>query len=192
MPTPRILAFAVSTRRESFNRRLLKIAVHGAMQAGADVTQIDLGDFPLPIMNQDLEDEQGLPKNAVALKKLFVENDGLLMSCPEYNSSITPLWKNAIDWVSRRAPGEGPLAAFKGKIAAIMSASPGGLGGLRGLVHVRSILGNIGVLVLPDQRSIREAHNAFTDDGQLKDAKQQAAVERIGRTLAETIQQLNK
>ena len=127
----------------------------------------------------------GCPANAVALKKLFLENDGLLMSCPEYNSSITPLWKNTIDWVSRQAPGEGPLAAYRGKMAALVSASPGKLGGLRGLVHVRSILGNIGVHVLPDQLAISEAHNSFTDDGRLKDEKQQAAVEKIGQTLAE-------
>ncbi len=190
MPTPRILAFAGSARRDSFNKRLIKIAVHGAEQAGAHVTLIDLKDYPLPIMDQDLEAEQGLPNNAVALKKLFMEHDGLLMACPEYNSSITPLWKNSIDWVSRQAPSEGPLAAYKGKVAALISASPGGLGGLRGLVHVRSILGNIGVIVLPDQIAVREAHNAFTDDGRLKDARQQAAVEKIGQALAETVAKL--
>src|SRR4029453_9904693 len=104
MSTPRILAFAGSARRDSFNKRLVKIAAHGAERAGAQVTLIDLKDYPLPIMDQDLEAEQGLPATAVPLKKLFLENDGLLMSCPEYNSSITPLWKNTIDWVSRQAP----------------------------------------------------------------------------------------
>jgi NAD(P)H-dependent FMN reductase len=192
MPTPRILAFAGSARRDSFNKRLIRIAVGGAQRAGADVTLIDLKDYPLPIMNQDLEAEQGPPENALALKKLFLEHDGLLMSCPEYNSSITPLWKNTIDWVSRPGPGDPPLGltAFKGKVAALLSASPGGLGGLRGLVHVRSILGNIGVIVLPDQIAIREAHNAFTDDGRLKDEKQQVSVERIGQSLAEVLQKL--
>jgi chromate reductase, NAD(P)H dehydrogenase (quinone) len=185
MPTPRILAFAGSARRDSFNKRLIKIAAHGAEKASAQVTLIDLKDYPLPIMDQDLEAEQGLPANAVALKKLFLENDALLISAPEYNSSITPLLKNTIDWVSRQAPGEGPLAAYKGKTAALVSASPGKLGGLRGLVHVRSILGNIGVHVIPDQLAISEAHNAFADDGRLKDEKQQAAAERIGQTLAE-------
>ena len=192
MPTPRILAFAGSARRESFNKRLIKIAVRGAEAAGAQVTLIDLGEYPLPIMDQDLEAARGLPENALALKKLFLENDGLLLSCPEYNSSITPLWKNTIDWVSRPGPGDPPLGltAFKDKIAALLSASPGRLGGLRGLVHVRAILNNIGVHVVPDQLAISEAHNMFTPDGQLKDEKQQAAVEKIARTLTEFIAKL--
>jgi chromate reductase, NAD(P)H dehydrogenase (quinone) len=192
MPTSRILAFAGSARRDSFNKRLVRIAARGAEQAGAQVTLIDLKDYPLPIMDQDLEAEQGPPENALALKKMFLEHDGLLMSCPEYNSSITPLWKNTIDWVSRPGPGDPPmgLTAFKNKVAAIMSASPGGLGGLRGLVHVRSILSNIGVLVLPDQIAIGQAHNAFTDDGRLKDAQQQASVEKIAQSLEQVIAKL--
>jgi NAD(P)H-dependent FMN reductase len=185
MGSPHILAFAGSTRRESFNRTLIKIAVAGAEAAGAAVTRIELADYPLPLYNQDLETEQGFPAEAMALKKLFLSHDGLLMACPEYNSSITPLWKNTIDWVSRPAPGEGPLAAFKGKAATIMSASPGRLGGLRGLVHVRSILGNIGVVVLPDQIAVAEAHGAFTEDGQHHDGKMHASIEGLGRNLAE-------
>jgi chromate reductase len=190
MTTPRILAFAGSARRESFNKKLIKIAAAGAEAAGASVTLIDLADFELPLFNQDLEAEKGLPEKAVALKKLFVEHDGLLMACPEYNSSITPLWKNTIDWVSRQAPGESPLAAFKGKVATIMSASPGKLGGLRGLVHVRSILGNIGVVVLPEQIAISEATGAFTPDGKLQDAKLQESIAGLGRKLAEFLTKL--
>ena len=112
------------------------------------------------------------------------------MACPEYNSSITPLWKNTIDWVSRQAPGEAPLAAYKGKVATIMSASPGRLGGLRGLVHVRSILGNIGVVVLPDQIAVSEAHGAFTADGKHQDAKMHESIENLGRWLAEFLKKL--
>ena len=185
MITARILAFAGSARRESFNKKMIKIAVAGAEAAGAKVTLIDLADFPLPLFNEDLESEQGPPAQAVALKKLFFENEGLLMSCPEYNSSLTPLWKNTIDWVSRQAPGEGSLQAYKGKVATIMSASPGRLGGLRGLVHVRSILGNIGVIVLPDQIAVSEAHGAFTPDGKHHDAKLHASIEKLGGGLAE-------
>jgi chromate reductase len=191
MNEPRILAFAGSTRRESFNKRLIKIAVAGAEAAGAKVTLIDLADYPMPLFNQDLEAEKGLPPEAVALKQLFLENDGLLLSCPEYNSSITPLMKNTVDWVSRQSPGEGALAAYKGKVATLMSASPGRLGGLRGLVHVRSILGNIDVLVTPDQVAVSEANNAFTSDGKLNDAKQHASVEGLGRSLAELLMKLS-
>jgi NAD(P)H-dependent FMN reductase len=192
MSKPRILAFAGSARRESFNKKLIAIAVAGARQAGADVTLIDLGDYQMPLYNGDLEAANGLPATAVELKQLFLDHNGLLLSCPEYNSSITPLLKNSLDWVSRPLPGEGELAAYKGKVAGLVSASPGRLGGLRGLVHVRSILGNIGVIVLPDQAAVSEAHEAFTDDGRLKDERQQKKVEDVGAGLAETLLKLDR
>lgn len=187
---PRILAFAGSARKESHNKKVIRSAVRGAQAAGAEVTLIDLKDYPLPIMDEDTEKESGAPANAVALKKLFVEHDGLLIAAPEYNSSITPLLKNTIDWVSRPAAGEPPLVAYTGKAAVLLSASPGGLGGLRGLVHVRSILGNIGVIVLPEQIAVARAFEAFNADGSLKDAKQQAAVENLGATLAKFLAKL--
>jgi len=181
---PRILAFAGSARTDSFNKKLIRIAVDGARAAGADVTLIDLREYPMPLYDGDCEKEKGVPENGVKLKKLFIEHHGLLISSPEYNSSISPLLKNTIDWVSRPAPGEPPLVAFTGKVAALLSASPGALGGLRGLVTVRSILGNIGVIVLPDQTAVSKAGEAFNSDGSLKDAKQQAGIEKLGATLA--------
>ena len=187
---PRILAFASSTRRESFNKKLVAIAAQGAREAGAEVTLIDLKDFPLPLFDPDLEAEQGMPENGKKLKKLIIDHDGLLIASPEYNSSFPAVLKNAIDWVSRPAPGEPSLVAFRGKVATLMSASPGALGGLRGLVHVRSILGNIGVIVLPDQIAVAQAHEAFNPDGTLKDPKRQAGIEGLGRTLAEFLAKL--
>ena len=187
---PHILAFASSTRRESFNKKLVSIAAKGARDAGAEVTLIDLKDFPLPLFDQDLEAEQGMPENGKKLKKLFIDHDGLLIASPEYNSSFPAILKNAIDWVSRPAPGEPSLLAFRGKVATLMSASPGALGGLRGLVHVRSILGNLGVIVLPDQIALAKAHEAFQPDGSLVDPKRQAGVEGLGKTLASFIAKL--
>lgn len=188
---PRILAFAGSTRRGSYNKRLLAVAVAGARKAGAEVTRIDLADLPMPLYDQDLERAEGMPANAAELKRLMREHDGFLIASPEYNSSITGVLKNAIDWASRRSePDEPPLVAFRGKAAVLMSASPGSLGGLRGLVHVRAILSNLGVLVLPDQRAVSRAHQAFADDGSLVDAKQQAAVEELGAKLAATLAKL--
>jgi chromate reductase len=189
--TPRILAFSGSARRDSFNQKLVHEAAQGAEQVGAEVTIVNLGDYPLPIMDEDLEREQGTPGNAAKLKALFLAHDGLLIAAPEYNSSITPLLKNAIDWVSRPAEGEEPLAAYQGKTAALMSASPGGLGGLRGLTHLRSILGNIGVLVLPGQIAISQAHEAFDAAGILKDERKRSRVQEFGKTLAETIAKLS-
>ena len=187
---PRILAFAGSLRKESFNKKLAAVAVSGVRKSGAEVTFINLEDLPLPLFDQDLESEQGMPENGARLKKLFVDHDGLLLACPEYNSSISAVLKNAIDWVSRSAPGEPSLVAFRGKVATLMSASPGALGGLRALVHVRSILGNIGVIVLPDQIAVPKAHEAFNADGSLRDPRQQADVEGLGKTLASFLARL--
>jgi NAD(P)H-dependent FMN reductase len=182
--TPRILALAGSLRRDSFNKKVVAVAARGAREAGAEVTLIDLKDFPLPLFDQDLEAEQGMPDSGKKLKKLFTDQDGLLIASPEYNSSIPAVLKNAIDWVSRPEPGEPSLVAFRNKVAVLMSASPGTLGGLRALVHVRATLGNLGVIVLPQQVAVPRAHEAFGPDGSLLDAKQQAAVEGLGRTLA--------
>ncbi|MBI4752523.1 MAG: NAD(P)H-dependent oxidoreductase [Acidobacteria bacterium] len=187
---PKILAFAGSARKDSVNKKLVAIAAHGATSAGADVTLIDLRDFPMPIYDGDLEGDQGLPENVLKLKALMKQHDGFLIASPEYNSSIAPLLKNTIDWVSRPSQGEPMLAAFTGKVAGLMSASPGGLGGLRGLVHIRMILGNIGVIVIPDQVAVPGAFGAFDENGQLTDAKQQASVERIGSAVAELLRKL--
>jgi NAD(P)H-dependent FMN reductase len=125
------------------------------------------------------------------LKELMKASQGLLIASPEYNSSITPLLKNTIDWASRPAGDEPSLACFVGKVAGIMSASPGALGGLRGLIHLRSILGNIKVIVLPDQLAVTKAFEAFNPDGTLKDANQQNAIERIGARVANVTAKLN-
>ena len=188
--TPRILAFAGSTRRESFNRKLLKLAVQGAQQAGAQVTVVELADYPFPLFNEDDEAAGQKPTKVTELKQLFVEHDGILIASPEYNSSITPLLKNTLDWVSRAAPGEPGLIAFQGKVAQLVSASPGALGGLRGLVHLRAILGNIGVIVLPAQIAVPKAHDEFQADGTLKNAKLQASVADLGAKLAGFITKL--
>ncbi len=188
---PKILAFAGSTRRGSFNKKLVQVAVAGARAAGADVTSVDLRDLPMPLFGQDLEEKDGLPPNAQKFKQLFLAHQGLLISAAEYNSSISGVLKNAIDWASRSAPGEAPLACFTGKAAALMSASPGALGGLRGLVHVRAILGNIGVLMVPEQVAVPRAHEAFNPDGSLKDAKQQASVAKLGASLAALLEKLH-
>ncbi|HEY9798334.1 MAG TPA: NAD(P)H-dependent oxidoreductase [Leptolyngbyaceae cyanobacterium] len=181
---PKILAFAGSTREASYNKKLVKIAAEGAKAAGAEVTYIDLRDLPMPIYDEDLEAKEGIPENARKFKELLKAHQGLLIAAPEYNSSITAVLKNAIDWASRPESGEPMLAAFTGKVAAIMSASPGGLGGLRGLIHVRSILSSINVLVLPEQKAISSAFQAFDEEGKLKEPKQQEAVEQLGSKVA--------
>ncbi len=188
---PKILAFAGSTREASFNKRLVRVAAEGARAAGAEVTVIDLRDFPLPLYDGDLEAESGLPDNAQRLKALFLEHQGLLISSPEYNGGMSAVLKNTIDWASRSAPGEGGLAAYKDKVAGLMATSPGRLGGLRGLNHVRQILTNVGVLVLPQQQVVGGASQAFNDEGELVDSTLQASVSGIGARVAKTIQNLS-
>ena len=188
----RILAFAGSARRDSVNKKLLQVASAGARDAGAEVTIIDLADHPLPLYDGDLEAGEGLPDNAHKLKALFRNHHGLLLACPEYNGSITPLLKNTIDWVTRPAGSDEPmLAAFDGKTAALVSASPGTLGGLRGLAHVRQILSGIRVHVLPQQHALARAGNAFDADGGLSDPQTDATVNGVGRALAETTAKLH-
>lgn len=182
---PKILAFAGSLRKDSYNKKLVHLAALGAKEAGAEVTVIDLKDYPLPVYDQDLEEREGLPANALKLKELLWANDGFLISCPEYNSSMSGALKNMIDWVSRPATSaEVYLSCFIDKAIVLMSASPGQLGGLRGLVHVRAVFSNVFSLVLPQQKSISMAGEAFNPDGSLKDAKQQAEVENLGSVLA--------
>ena len=189
--TPKILVFGGSLRRDSFNQKLAAIAAEGAREAGAEVTLIALRDFPLPVFDQDLEDASGKPDAAARLKAIFREHDGLIIASPEYNSSITAALKNAIDWVSRVDSDDEPmLSALSGKTAVLCSASPGALGGLRGLVHLRSILGNIGITVLPEQVAVGGAYQAFDADGTLTDEKQAARVKALGATLARHLSKL--
>ncbi|MDE0206546.1 MAG: NAD(P)H-dependent oxidoreductase, partial [Candidatus Tectomicrobia bacterium] len=134
---PAILAFAGSTRADSFNKKMVRIAADGARNGGAKVTLVDLRDFAMPVYDGDLEAAEGLPDAAQAFKKLMIANDGFLIAAPEYNSSISAVLKNTIDWVSRPVPDEPRLAAFQGKAAVLMSAAAGGFGGVRSLAHVR-------------------------------------------------------
>lgn len=187
---PRILAFAGSAREGSLNVRLVSLAARAARAAGAEVTEVAMRDFPLPLYDAELEAREGLPEPVRRLKALLEEADGFLVASPEYNSSVTPLLKNVIDWTSR-PEGKGPsLTAFRGKAAALFAASPGNLGGLRGLVHLRSILGNIGVLVLPDQVALPAAHQAFAPDGALADGATGRRVVALAEALVALLRRL--
>lgn len=190
-PAPKILAFSGSSREGSYNAMLLDVAVAGAQAAGAAVEVLDLRELALPLFDGDLERADGLPPGARKLKASMIAHQGFLIASPEYNGSLSPLLKNALDWASRPVGNEPQLACFANKIAAIFSASPGGLGGLRGLVHVRSILSNLKVLVLPDQIAVGEAHHAFHVKGGLKDERQRKVVQDVGARLTDVITRLS-
>ncbi len=188
--TPKILAFAGSLRTDSFNKKLVKVAAQGAEKAGAEVTYIDLRDYPFSLYDGDLEATKGIPEIVTKVKEIMSAHDGFLISSPEYNSGISGVLKNFIDWTSRAAQGEKAGACYSGRVVSLMAASPGGLGGLRGLVHVRMILGTMDVIVLPDQLALAKAHEAFNEDGSIKDEKQHAWAERLGHNLVETLKKL--
>lgn len=176
----KLLILPGSARRDSYNRKLAGIAAKIAADAGAEVDLVDPADFRLPLYDAELEEAEGLPANAKALKQKFLAAQAILFVSPEYNSSISPLMKNIIDWVSRTESDDEPdLAAYKGKVAGLLSASPGGFGGMRGLVHLRSILGNIGVLVVPNQFALAKAYEKFDEGGQLKDPKELESVRGV-------------
>lgn len=187
---PRILAFAGSLRTGSYNKKLARVAAAAAREAGAEVTFLDLKEYPLPIYDEDIEREEGLSENALALKELFKAHDGFIITSPEYNSSFSAALKNTIDWVSRPVPEEAPLLPFRGKTTLLLSASPGALGGLRGLVQVRALLGNIGVLVLPDQLAIGRAFEAFDENDELLDSAQFQLVQNLAQRLVEVTARL--
>lgn len=187
----KVLALAGSLRAGSFNKHLVKLAAAAAERAGAFVTLVDLRDFPMPLYDGDEEAKGGIPHEGKRLRELFLQHDALLLAAPEYNSSISGVLKNAIDWVSRPLPNDaGPLVAFQGKVAAIMSASMGGWGGLRGLVHVRAILENMGVFVIPDQVTVPLAHEKFSPEGRLTEVSLEKKVESLAHTLVRTSEKL--
>lgn len=184
----KILAFAGSTRKESWNKKLINVAAKAAENAGAEVTVVDLREFPMPLYDGDLEEENGLPEHALRLKKLMAEADGLMVASPEYNGSLTAVLKNTIDWLSRPGGVEGSV--FDGKGAVLMAASPGGLGGLRGLNHLRQILTNLGVLVSPKQRAVGSAFKAFNAEGQLEETKTREGIESLAKDLVGLLEKL--
>ena len=184
--TTRILGFAGSTRAESFNKRLVKIALHGAQRAGAEITFLDLQSLNMPLYDGDLEASSGLPDAAREFREAIRSAHGLLIASPEYNGAPSAVLKNAIDWSTRPDPearNEPSLVAWKGKVAAIMSCSPGNLGGLRGLTHLRLILSGIGTMVLPKQVAVPAVHDLLHKDGHLMDEKLHDTVEKLGSEL---------
>jgi NAD(P)H-dependent FMN reductase len=189
---PRILILAGSARRDSVNLKLGQAAARIATELGAEVEVYDPRGIDVPLYHGDLEEEHGLPEAIIQLKRKFLEADALLFCSPEYNSSITPMLKNLIDWVSRPASeDEPPLACYRGKVAALLAASPGALGGLRGLVHLRAILGNIGVHVIPTQFAMGSAYEKFSESGELTDDQGISRLKAVVSELVETTGKLS-
>lgn len=166
-----VLAFAGSTRNESTNKKLIHEAANVAHELGAQVTLIDLKDFPMPFYDADLEEAFGMPENAKQLRQLFLQSDVILIASPDYNHSVSGVLKNTLDWVSRNEKAERSREAYQGKKFAIMSASPGKNGGSKGLVHLRDILLDQRAVIMAQQVCVPDAYNAFDESGKLIDPK---------------------
>jgi len=177
MRNPKILVCSGSSRSGSYNGRLAALAAKKLAILDAGVTHLSLRDYPLPIYDGDLEETKGVPENAKKLKRLFQSQDGIFLACPEYNSGITPLLKNTLDWISRvKEPGD----PFKTKVFALGAASPGAFGGMRGLIGMRTILEvGLGAMVLPQMVTVIKAASAFDDKGELADERAAGQLDRL-------------
>ena len=190
MVTAKILAFAGSARKDSWNRKVLEVAVQGAREAGAEVTVVNLGDYPMPIYNADWHAEHGPPASMLELRTLVMSANGLLIASPEYNTSITPLLKNSIDWLSQDVNGESGNAPFEKKIGGLMGASNGAFGTIRALPHVSYILANLGVFMLPVV-AVPSVAKAFDDAGNMTNERMKNTLKMLGTRLTQTIVKLS-
>jgi NAD(P)H-dependent FMN reductase len=166
--TPRILAFAGSTRQDSANKKLARAAGQAAAAAQASVTCIDLRDYPLPLFDADLEAE-GIPPALLRLRALFEQHHALIVASPEYNGFFPPVLKNALDWLSRPALGQGRHAVFVGRPVLLLSAVAGRSGGQGGLAQLRQQFLHLNARPHAQQFVLPLAATDFDESGSLSD-----------------------
>ncbi len=184
--TPKILVFAGSIRTGAYSGKTADVAQKELAMQGAEVTRISLADYPLPIMDQDLEKEKGVPENAHRLARLFAAHDGILIATPEYNGSMPPLLKNAIDWISRVKSDSGkPLRPLPDRVVAICSSSDGHFAGIRSAAHLRAVLAHIQMDVIAPQCSVPNADEAFDEDGAFREERLRKSMHRVCAALIE-------
>ena len=193
MNKPRIVVMAGSRRREALSRRVAAACVRALDAAGAEVELVELDDYPAPLYDGDLEAASGLPEAIVRLQRMLHASDGVLVVNPEYNGSLTPLLKNTLDWCSRPNPADPERSGGKvyaGRAAAVVGSSPGALGGMRVLFHIRDVLGYLGMQVIPQQLAVGKAGEAVGDDDRLRDAAQQDMLDKLAAALVDTARRL--
>ncbi len=191
MSAPKILVIPGSLRMGSHNAKLAAVAAHEFALAGVDVTRISLADFPLPIYDGDLETKSGVPKHAVNLKRMIGTHHGVLIVSPEYNASVPPLLKNAIDWVSRvQDPHEARGEVFRGRAFALAGASQSRLGTARALQALRLILSACQAQVIASQFALAFADEAYDDMDGLKNEADAAALKALVRQLIDLSQRM--
>jgi NAD(P)H-dependent FMN reductase len=182
----RILVFAGSVRSGAFSGRTADAAQKALALQGAELTRISLLDYPLPIYDQDLEKEEGIPQNAMKLARLIASHDGVLIATPEYNGSVPPLLKNTIDWLSRvRRDGDKVLKPLAGKAVGLCSSSEGQFAGIRAINHLRAILLRCQMDVVTPECSVPRGGEAFDDKGDFRDDRLRQTMERVTGALIE-------
>jgi chromate reductase len=191
MSALKILVIPGSLRTGSLNARLAAAASYQLAQTGAEVTRVSLGDFPLPIYDGDLQTKSGVPKNAINLKRMMSAHHGVLIVTPEYNSSVPPLVKNTIDWVTRvQDAHETRGQVFRGRAFAIAAASESRLGGTRSLAALRLILSACHATVIPSQLALSFASEAYDDMDRLKHPADIEALNALVRQLIDVSQRM--
>jgi chromate reductase, NAD(P)H dehydrogenase (quinone) len=191
MSALKILVIPGSLRTGSLNARLAAAIAYQFVQAGAEVTRISLADFPLPIYDGDLQSKSGVPKNAVNLKRMIGAHHGVLIVTPEYNSSVPPLVKNTIDWVTRvQDSQESRGQVFRERAFAIAAASESRLGGTRSLAALRLILTACHATVIPNQLALSHAGEAYDDMDRLKHPADIEALNALVRQLIDVSQRM--
>jgi Predicted flavoprotein len=185
MSAPRILALAGSRRSGSLNARLLMLAAEVARRHGAEVDLFDWSDCELPLFDSDCTEPSPSPVNV--LRQRLRASRGLLIASPEYNASLTPLLKNALDWASCPLAGESAYACFDGKVATLLSAAPGRQGGMRGLGHLRDVLASVGVTVLPGQFALVQAAQVIGERDRIEDPRLAAELDAVVGRLVEVL-----
>lgn len=178
MSAPKILVLAGSARKDSVNRKLAANAAEIARDKGASVTHIDLADYEAPLYHGDDEAENGMPESMKAMRTLLADHDAMIVATPEYNGNIPPLLVNTFDWMSRPA-GEDTSNPFAGKLAVVMAASPGGLGGVRVIPRLRAFLTDLGMMTVPGHASVPGAFQAFDADGRLTNDRSRGQIEGL-------------
>lgn len=184
----KLLFFAGSTRKQSLNKMLAKFAEQIVDHDLVETTFIDFADYDIPMYNGDQEENYGIPNDVTILKRIFHAHDGFFIASPEYNGSHSALLKNIVDWVYRR-PEDG-LVPFNNKVVALAAASIFAGGGLRGLVPLRALMGNMGCHIVPNQFPLGHADTAF-DNGQLTNETHLANLNQVIDQWVETTIALN-
>ena len=182
----RIITIPGSLRAGSFNRKLIQIANDLLIRSDIELETLDLKDYPLPLYDGDLEDSEGIPDNARRLQAKIAAGQGVIISSPEYNSSIPGTFKNMLDWTSR-----GGANPWGGKIIGLMGVTTGLWGALRGMPHLRIVMNALGGFVIPQQINIAHAEKVWDDSGKLLDDKLSSRIEKFVRVFLETTEKLH-